>query len=244
MQADSLPSKPPGKTNSSLTAPFGCLFHYFSSWGQDSRDKANKKYNPLLQSVLLVFGVSVNIVRLTSDTQVRGPSHSGASMLWSQRRRHIRAKLSCLLGLERTPQDQQAHSPASNAENEMAGQLVPKSPQNQSPPPLSPSLLCMSLSGFSMSNLIHPCCSSNPIPLIIASMEMKVNHHLYSRYSNPGGEIKNKSHLGSVDSACLSTTTASCGPLQILATALLSSLGPGRESLEGQGAYVGSQPTG
>lgn len=95
-----------------------------------------------------------------------------------------------------------------------------------------------------MSNLIHSCCSSNPIPLIIASMEIKVNHHLYSRYSNPGGKIKNKSHLGSGDSVHLSTTTASCGPLQILATVLLSSLGPGREGLEGQGAHAGSQPTG
>lgn len=102
----------------------------------------------------------------------------------------------------------------------------------------------MSLSEFSMSNLIHSCCSSNPIPLIIASMEIKVNHHLYSRYSNPGGKIKNKSHLGSGDSVHLSTTTASCGPLQILATVLLSSLGPGREGLEGQGAHAGSQPTG
>ena len=68
-------------------------------------------------------------------------------------------------------------------------------------------------------------------------MEIKVNHHLYSRYSNPGGEIKNKSQLRSMDSACLSTTTGSCGPLQILATVLFSSLGLGREGLEGQGAH-------
>ena len=119
---------------------------------------------PLLLSILLLFGVSVTMVKLTRVTQVRGPSYSGASMCGGQRHRHIHAKLSHLLGLERTPQGQLARSPASNTQNEVAGQLVPKNPPKQSPPPLSPSLLCISLSGFSMSNLIHSCCSSNPIP--------------------------------------------------------------------------------
>lgn len=49
--------------------------------------------------------------------------------------------------------------------------------------------------------------------------------------------MKNKSHLGSADSACLSTTMASCGPPQMLTAVLLPGLGSGRESLEGQGIH-------
>lgn len=99
--------------------------------GDKTAETRQIKMQPLLLSVLLLFGVSVTMVKLTRVTQVRGPSYSGASMCGGQRHRHIHAKLSHLLGLERTPQGQLARSPASNTQNEVAGQLVPKNPPKQ-----------------------------------------------------------------------------------------------------------------
>lgn len=119
----------------------------------------------------------------------------------------------------------------------MGGQLVLKNPQEQSPPPPSHPLssyftIFVTPNGFSMSHPFLSCCPSSPVPLLIAATEIKVNHHLSTLHSNPGGKIKNESHLRNVASACLSTTTTSCGPLRIPAPALWSPLGPGSEGLE------------
>lgn len=50
----------------------------------------------------------------------------------------------------------------------------------------------MTLNGFSMSNLILSGRPSSPVPLVVASTEIKVNHHLPTLYSTPGGKIKKK----------------------------------------------------